>query len=185
MKRGIGFTLIASLAVTRIALAEETDRSHTVFAGATLGAGVAWPDDREFSKNGRLGAMWQVLFGWGISRRWAVGIHFATWQDSLNGLPFHFHSIFSPQVEYTPAGNDGLVLGAAAGFGTTDGVDPPNSLRKGIVVIPRLGYRWGLVKWAALTAGAGTHVYMHGSAGTAVVPFLDLELRFYGHTDGR
>jgi hypothetical protein len=158
------------------------DRGDTIFFSTAVGLGEAWPDDVQFDRGPTLGVAWEVLVGWGLTEYLAVGIDFGTWQTSLLGLPFHFHNGFTPRLEWTPFGGDGLFFGVGSGLGTTDGVVPPNRTRHGIAVNPRAGFRWALPGGAAVATVVGAWVHHYPGQGTAVVALSVLEIRMYGST---
>jgi hypothetical protein len=152
------------------------DRARTVFFDGTVGAGLARIDTAGVDSSPTLGATWRVGVGWSPSAIFAVGFSFATWQRNAIGTPIHLHAL-GPCFELTPGGGDGVVVSLAVEYAETDG-DAPK--RYGGALTPALGYRFAAGSWLAPTVRFGADLARY-DGGSAIVPFLELQVRVYGH----
>jgi hypothetical protein len=152
------------------------DRARTVFFDGTVGAGLARIDSPGVDIVPSLGVTWRVGVGWSPSAFFAVGFSFATWQRNAVGTPVHLHAL-GPCFELTPGGGDGVVVSLAVEYAETDG-DAPK--RYGGALTPALGYRFAPGSWLAPTVRFGADLARY-DGGSAIVPFLELEVRAYGH----
>ncbi len=160
------------------AFAQTRGRDGTVFFDASVGAAVARVDSPGVSGDPQLGVSWRVGVGWSPSALFAVGFSFATWQRSALGTPIHLHAL-GPRFEITPSGGDGLVTTLAVEYAETDG-DAPK--RYGGALTPSLGYRFRANRWLSPTLRFGADLALYDGGGSALVPFVELELRVYGRT---
>ncbi len=151
-------------------------RDDTIFFGMNVGTGVASVDQADLSGRWRGGLVYDAAFGFGLSDQWAAGLELATWQPlNLNGDPTHVHQ-FGVRAEYALSGPDGWIAASSVGLALGDGRATKRLGGGGLV---QLGHRWALGRWVAIAVEGGVHGAVYKD-GTALAPFLAVQLRFYG-----
>lgn len=175
----VSVALMVTLVCGQAAAQGDTQsREDTIFFGMNLGLGVAQVKQPGLSSKASLGLEYDAAFGLGLTRHWAAGIELATWQPfNLDGNPSHLH-FFAWRLEYTFGPLDGLVATTSLGLALGDG---SQSKRIGSGGVLQLGWRWAVARHVTMAIETG----VRGAAftdGTALDPFVALQLRFYGRS---
>ncbi len=176
MKPGaVGQVILAAASLGAGPAAADVDLSPGIWFSGTAGVGTPRIEHPELGTKLRPGGYMVLAFGATLSSSWQVGGEFTTWETSPLGTPVHLHTI-GPRIEYLPRGPGGVFARGTLGMALTEG---KVEARAGGAAAIALGHRWMLASWIGLAVEAGAHGQAYGN-GSAVIPFLAVDLRFFG-----